>query len=602
MVSICKGESRILVEKTDIDISNNQSAVLTVYRKIYVDDKIGKSLGRVILSEDKYRTIKSIKAKILDINGKTIYKLRKKDIRKYKGSLGYALYRDYLHLAFDISHATLPYIIEYSYKMNYKTLFQFPNWYPQWTLPVDESVLTITKPTSFTINNRIIGDISEPLIINDGNTQRWILHDIPKFEKEYRTPPECKIQYGVEFFPRHFHLEGIRGSNESWAKFGELIHHLFKDQFDISKDAISAIGIDEYLSELEKIEAVYSYIQKNSHYAAISIGIHGWKPHLAQSVFDNKYGDCKDLATLMVAILRKLDIDAYPALVKTRNEGVIVKDFPSNQFNHAISCVPLEHDTLWVDCTSEHATIYDTPENDEGCYALIIKDGKGYLTRIPLSRADDNISIFDADISITANGNAIIKGSLSGIGNSNQYYRDQLIALNNEDRRNVISNWLSDYSPSLTLSQLKINNLENPEKPINVEFEALARQYGTLSRNFLFLVPGFYHRMSFDAEKPSERTFPVFYMYPFSHRDKITYHIPEEFLVDFIPDSISIDNQFSFYKFRIEKEGDNYLYARELKIKNRIINLDQYPEFYEFRELVEKSDKSKMIFRKNRNN
>lgn len=113
------------------------------------------------------------------------------------------------------------------------------------------------------------------------------------------------------------------------------------------------------------------------------MGLAGWQPQFADQVFKNRYGDCKDLSTYMVSMLNVVNIKSYPALALTRNKGVVDSEQPSNQFNHCIVCVPLDNDTLWLECTSTYNDLGDVPSTIEDINALVIGDQKGRLVRTP---------------------------------------------------------------------------------------------------------------------------------------------------------------------------------------------------------------------------
>lgn len=66
-----------------------------------------------------------------------------------------------------------------------------------------------------------------------------------------------------------------------------------------------------------KATAVYDWIRANLRYAAVWNGVDGWVPHDVDAILRNRYGDCKDLTLLMIALLRAVDVEAVPALLDT---------------------------------------------------------------------------------------------------------------------------------------------------------------------------------------------------------------------------------------------------------------------------------------------
>ena len=67
-------------------------------------------------------------------------------------------------------------------------------------------------------------------------------------------------------------------------------------------------------TDREKLERIFTFVQQKIRYVAVSIGIGSYQPHFAEDVFQNRYGDCKDMSTLIVALARAAGIPAYSGL------------------------------------------------------------------------------------------------------------------------------------------------------------------------------------------------------------------------------------------------------------------------------------------------
>ena len=96
-------------------------------------------------------------------------------------------------------------------------------------------------------------------------------------------------------------------------------------------------GVTEPLAQMKLLTA---YMQRNIRYAAIEIGIGGFQPHPAADVFAHQYGDCKDKATLLSAMLKQVGIDSYYVPIYTER-GIVNPKFPSINFNHVILAIKL---------------------------------------------------------------------------------------------------------------------------------------------------------------------------------------------------------------------------------------------------------------------
>src|SRR5205807_6679737 len=142
-------------------------------------------------------------------------------------------------------------------------------------------------------------------------------------------------------------------------------------------------------SDQEKITAIQEFVLRNTHYVALEFGIYSYKPYPVTQIYARRFGDCKDKASLMIALLRAAGIEAEIALVRTRSLGDVAPEPASIAvFNHAIVYVPKYE--LWLDGTAEYAGP-ELPLEDQGALSLTVSlSGAAQIRHIPMSRAADN--------------------------------------------------------------------------------------------------------------------------------------------------------------------------------------------------------------------
>lgn len=122
-------------------------------------------------------------------------------------------------------------------------------------------------------------------------------------------------------------------------------------------------------STAETVANVFRYASDEIRYVGLEFGIHSLLPHDAQEVVARKFGDCKDKATLITALLQLNGVDAQVALVRTASNGRLSDPVASlGVFDHAIAWVPAER--LWLDATQQHHTTTELPQMDAGGMAL----------------------------------------------------------------------------------------------------------------------------------------------------------------------------------------------------------------------------------------
>ena len=187
-------------------------------------------------------------------------------------------------------------------------------------------------------------------------------------------------------------------------------------------------------ADLDKMQALYDYVAKNVRYVSLSFGLGRYQPHEAGEIFRNEYGDCKDKATLLSAMMRAANIPSDVALIAFNAK--LDESMPSpSQFDHVITVVPHGSDLLWMDSTAEVAPfrLLSFPLRDKSAL-LVPADGKGKIVRTP------------ADPPFASTQDVSIEGSVSDLGklNGTLHYAlrgDQEFVLRLAFRRAPQSQW-----------------------------------------------------------------------------------------------------------------------------------------------------------------
>jgi tetratricopeptide (TPR) repeat protein/transglutaminase-like putative cysteine protease len=170
----------------------------------------------------------------------------------------------------------------------------------------------------------------------------------------------------------------------SWEDVGRWFWGLARDQLDSDAETRKlARDLTKGLTdEREKVRAVYDFVVQKTRYVALEFGIEGFKPRRCTLTLSRGWGDCKDKAAVIVALLRELGIPARMVLVRTGMRGLAPTDAPSYAFfDHAIAYVPSLD--LYLDGTAEYTGMTELPAMDRGAIGLQIVDGQGKLVRLP---------------------------------------------------------------------------------------------------------------------------------------------------------------------------------------------------------------------------
>lgn len=206
-------------------------------------------------------------------------------------------------------------------------------------------------------------------------------------------------------------------------------------------------------SERERLRAAVDWVQGDVRYFSMAFGQHNVKPRPMADVVASRFGDCKDKSVLLVALLRALDIPAWPALVNSFGENQVRRGGPDvHAFNHAIVAYEMEGQLRWVDPTLRQpagpAGEWELPPGYSP--ALILREHEGALTELPKPRFDrpdgetvDRIT-FEADAST-----ALIATEVRLRGVQADLYRMSLEGVTEDQRAKGWFNYLARFYPRL---------------------------------------------------------------------------------------------------------------------------------------------------------
>src|SRR5687768_411893 len=396
------------------------------------------------------------------------------------------------------SDADVGYVFGFTATTEDKPLFYQDRWMFQDQLPTMLSRYTLTLPdgwkaTSMTFNRAEV----QPQV--NGTSYAWELRDLPPIAHEPMSPSFINLapRLAVNYQPVST-SQGVNRVFADWLGVSKWASSLHDPQVVID-DTVAAKTKDvtaNAKTELEVIQAIGSYVQ-NLQYISIDIGVgygNGMKPRPSNLVLNRGYGDCKDKANLMRAMLKLKNIEAYPVIIYSGDPNYVRKEWASpGQFNHCIIAIRVSPRTtgptvidnpklgrlLIFDATDQFTPVGDLPDYLQGSLALIVAGENGNLTEMPVTPPDFNAWNRETEISLADDGS--IKGSIREriTGQESRAARTMLRSMSNNDFNRVIEKWLTRGATAARLDKLTPKD-RHSEAAFEMDVEFSAPAYGQL--------------------------------------------------------------------------------------------------------------------------
>ncbi len=215
----------------------------------------------------------------------------------------------------------------------------------QWSSPVIETRVEIRIPEARAVTIRPFGRSPKIQdVTTDGvRTLRWVARDIAPWRPEADSPPWYVGHASV-------HVADTTG----WDAVAGLFRGFYDppERLPATLETATAGIMAAEPTAAGRAAAGLRFVQGALRYHSVGVGDGGFRPRPVETIWETRYGDCKDASRLLVAVLRRMGIEAVPALVNTRI-GPDLEHAPPNAtaFDHCIVRVTIDGEAWWLDPT-----------------------------------------------------------------------------------------------------------------------------------------------------------------------------------------------------------------------------------------------------------
>lgn len=370
--------------------------------------------------------------------------------------------------------------------------------------PVQRFRVTVRAPRSVTLRHR--ADLLPDMRVSrteSGEEVQWTFEAGP-------VPAIGDIDEGL---PREVHAVPVLtfSTGSSWRQLAERYSRVVDER--IAQSDVTALaerltrGRD---SRESKIEAVVEYLNREIRYTGIEFDEAAIVPRAPAETLRFRYGDCKDKATLLVALLRAAGIPANVALLSV---GVRV-DPPEDQpglglFDHAIVQVPGTPD-LWIDATADTSRLGQLPPGSADRLVLVAHPETTALVRTPALRSSENVIYEERTFRLAEHGPGQVVEVSRPRGVYEADYRATFADLNRKERRDGLVDYVKSHYGAERLTRAERSDPRDFSTPFSLTLEGakVSRAYTRLADATVYLRLGpLFERLPDDLQKrePTEQ-------------------------------------------------------------------------------------------------
>lgn len=493
-----------------------------------------------------------------------------------------------------------------------KRIFSQFQHYFQEDIPVVTSRFTLTMPTSWNVEGVVFNAPKIEPTVNGGN-YTWEMRDLEPISPEARSPKFMSLvpRLAVSIFPDQ--ATSRLKTFSSWNDVAKWMNSLNTPQMTVN-DAMAAKTqelVAGAKTEHEKIRAISRYVQQ-IQYISIQVGTGsggGYTPRPSTDVFAKAYGDCKDKANLMRAMLSLVNIPAYLVSITAGDPAFVRTEWPSpHQFNHAIIAVKISDQTvsdavathpklgrlLMFDPTDQFTPLDDLPEHEQGSYALIDHPETNELLKMPVLPAEANklerTVVVSLDTSGSISGHVIEKT----LGQSARAERSQLKNLSSADYSQMIQRWISRGATGAKTSSI-VPTDDHEQGTFNLKVDFSAFGYAQIMQQRLMVFkPAIISRLDRLSFSDGRRMNPYMIDATF-YSENVRIKLPEGFEVDEMPEPVNVETNFGKYSADYKVDDGHIVFSRRLRLERTTIPADKYDTVRGFFGRVHAAEQSPVV-------
>jgi len=478
--------------------------------------------------------------------------------------------------------------------------------------PIHRNRITVQLPPGSLFDTKWkLHDPTQPADLGN-NRWQWELMDTPGIDlRDVKLAPVVgELQ---SFMTLHYAVAGT-SAPEDWQSLGVWYQGLTADRTAATPEMTAkaqelTAGLTDFYA---RAQAIDNFVRGDIRYVAVEVGIGEDQPHAASDIFHNRYGDCKDKATLLAAMLSAVGIHSTWLWVDTTH--IMDPAMPSLLGDHMIAAIelppgydsPQMHSVvtassgkrfLITDPTWEYTPFGQIEDDLQGTYALLVDGVDSQVIQIPVMPPERNTWTRTAHMKLAEDG------SLSGdvvehlYGDTAADTRRSFASMDTHHQDEFLDGYVSEDITGFTMTNARMENMPDVDKEIVLSFSVATGTYAKQMGTLLMVRPRILgsDATEFD-DKP--RTYSVNLQETELAKDDFDIQLPAGYVVDELPEPVKIDVGFASYESRTTVDNNTLHYSRTYTVRAIEVPADKYGDVKELESAIASDERNAVILRK----
>ncbi len=453
-------------------------------------------------------------------------------------------------------------------------------------IPVMDAELSITVPKDMKIQYRLLGMDSSQVVVHIENNRKTNLYTF-----SYKNCPAIR-KYddapGSAWFATHviFFIDSYKDENGNTIRLLSNLDDLYKLSYGYLKNINTNIpddmqklvdSITAKTSDPEmKARKIYSWVQQHIKYVAFEQGMEGFVPRDAKVVCGRRFGDCKDMASILTEMMQAAKVPAWFTWIGSRDLPYSFTELPLPLVsNHMICTIRLKDQYIFLDAT-DPTCIFGFPtafiQDKEAMLAISEKEYK--LLKVPIVENKKNAIVDSTWMELTPTG---IRGRVSKdlTGYYAMRFRGKLMYVEQSNLKQEMKEEFSRGSNKFQLDSFRMGDMSDPGKIVLNGWFSLPDYAKKLGDDWFLNLNLFKFYTDEQIDYP-KRKMPISYNFVTSRKYVTLIKIPDGYQADYLPPSKSFHNEVWGFDLTYEQKGNWLILTQQFDGERLMITNDQF--------------------------
>lgn len=458
-------------------------------------------------------------------------------------------------------------------------------------IPTINSEVSVSFPENIKIKYKLFGENQENILFSqstkDGNTTyTWKAEKLDGLDYYPNAPKPIHYAPHVMIYADKYEAEGetitvLSDVDALYDFYYDLVKDInTEDDAELKKIVSNLVSSTD--SKRAKIEKIYYWVQDNIKYVAFEDGLGGFVPREAGLVCDRKFGDCKDMGSILVEMLSYAGIEGHLTWIGTRNRPYRYVDSPTpHTDDHLIAHVELDGEDIFLDATGQYMELGYPTSMIQGKEALVAYGADEYrIVKVPEIPKEKNYEEdftkikLDGDL-IKGTGQTKFKGALQ----TDRSF-DIMTSAGEEDQ--LFRSMLSKGNNKFTLGEYNYSDLAKRYEPLTISYDFAIDDYAKIVGDEIYINLNLRKRFNNAKVDIDKRTLPVERDFKFTATDIVELAIPAGYKVQYLPENFKEESALAGCTITYKQVADKIEVKKVFYINHLLLETEKFENWNSF--------------------